>query len=67
MATNICSKSRIKFVTVKELAEELSTSVQQIYKILKNYEMEQCIKKIGTAGIRIEKEKFYEILEQIYR
>lgn len=67
MATNICSRTRTKYSTVKELAEELSTSVQQIYKILKNYEMEQCIKKIGTVGIRINKERFYEILERVYR
>lgn len=67
MATNICSRTRTKFVTVKELAEELGCTVQQIYKILKRSEMESCKKKIGTAGIRIDKEEFYRIMEQIYR
>ncbi len=67
MATNICSRTRTKFSTVKELAEELSTSVQQIYKVLKKKEMENCIKKIGPVGIRVDKEEFYRILEQIYR
>ena len=67
MATNICSRTRTKFTTVKELAEELSTSVQQIYKILKRKEMQEAIKKIGTAGVRIDKEKFYTVLDQIYR
>lgn len=67
MATNLCSKIRTKFVTVKELAEELSTSKQQIYKILKEPAMEQVIKRIGTTGVRVEKEKFYEILDKIYR
>lgn len=67
MATNVCSRTRTKFITVKELAEELSTSVQQIYKILKRKEMDKCIKKIGTVGIRVDKEEFYRILEQIYR
>ena len=67
MATNLCSRTRPKFATVKELAEELSTSVQQIYKILKEPAMEQVVKRIGTAGVRIDKEKFYEILNQIYR
>ena len=67
MATNICSRTRTKYSTVKELAEELSTTVQQIYRILKEPAMEICIKKIGPAGIRVDKEKFYTIMEQIYR
>ena len=67
MATNLCSKTRTKYAPVKELAEELSVTAQQIYKILKEPAMEECIKRVGTAGIRIEKEKFYTILEQIYR
>lgn len=67
MATNVCSKSRTKLSTVKEIAEELGCCVQQIYKTLKRPEMESCIRRIGTAGVRIDKEKFYEIMEQIYR
>ena len=67
MATNICSRTRTKFATVKETAEELNTTVQQIYRILKRNEMQKCIKRIGTAGIRIDKESFYIILEQIFR
>lgn len=67
MATNICSRTRVKFVTVKELAEELNCCVQQVYKTLKRPEMESCKKKIGTAGVRINKEEFYRIQEQIYR
>ena len=67
MATNICSRTRTKYVTVKELAEELGCCVQQIYKIMKRPEMETAKKKIGTAGIRIDKDEFYRILEQIYR
>ena len=66
MATNMLSKKRIKYVAVKELAEELSTTVQQIYRILKLPEMQVATKKIGTAGVRVDKEKFYEILDQIY-
>lgn len=67
MATNICSRRRTKFVTVKELSEELGCTVQQIYKILKRPEMQNCKNKIGTAGIRIDKDEFYRIMEQIYR
>lgn len=67
MATNLCSRSRTKYCTVKELAEELGCCVQQIYKILKRPEMETAKKKIGTAGVRIDKEEFYRVMEQIYR
>lgn len=67
MATNICSRTRRKFSPVKELAEELSTTVQQIYRILKEPAMEVVVQKIGKSAIRVDKEKFYEILGQIYR
>lgn len=67
MSTNICSRKRTQYATVKELAEELSTTVQQVYRTLKRPEMESCKKKIGTAGVRVDKEEFYRIMEQIYR
>lgn len=67
MATNVCSRTRTKYSTAKELAEELGCCVQQIYKTLKRTEMQSCVKKIGTAGVRIDKEEFYRIMEQIYR
>lgn len=67
MATNICSRKRTKFCTVKELAEELATTPKQIYQILKEPAMQEVVQKIGKAGIRVKKERFYEILSQIYR
>lgn len=67
MATNICSKSRPKYSAVKEIAEELGCCVQQIYKTLKKPELEPCIKKIGAKGVRVDKEEYYRITEQIYR
>lgn len=67
MATNILSKKRTKYVTAKELAEELSTTTMQIYRIFKRPEMQEALIKIGEKAVRADKEKFYEILEQIYR
>lgn len=67
MATNMLSKKRTKYVTAKELAEELSTSLQQIYRIFKRPEMQEALIKIGEKAVRADKEKFYKILEQIYR
>ncbi len=66
MSTNICSRTRTKYVTVKEIAEELDCCVQQIYRTIKRPEMQDCVKKIGTAGVRIDKDKFYKTMEQIY-
>ena len=67
MATNMLSKKRTKYATAKELAEELSISLQQIYRIFKRPEMQVAIVKIGEKAVRADKEKFYQILEQIYR
>jgi len=67
MATNVCSRTRTNWVTAKDISEELGCCVQQIYKIIKREEMQEAIKKIGTKGTRIDKERFYTILEQIYR
>lgn len=67
MATNILSKKRTKYVTAKELAEELNTSLMQIYRIFKRPEMQVAIVKVGDKAVRADKEKFYEILKQIYR
>lgn len=67
MSTNLCSRTRTKYSTVKELAEELSTTVQQIYRILKEPAMRSCSIKIGKVGVRVNKEEFYKTMEQIYR
>lgn len=67
MATNICSRKRTKYATAKELAEELNTSLQQVYRIFKRPEMQEAVIKIGEKAVRVDKDKFYEILQQIYR
>jgi predicted DNA-binding transcriptional regulator YafY len=67
MATNILSKKRTKYVTAKELAEELSTTTMQIYRIFKRPEMQGVLIKIGEKSMRADKDQFYEILKQIYR
>ena len=67
MATNMLSKTRRQFCTVKTIAEELDVKVQGIYRILKNPAMSECVQKIGPAGIRIDKEKFYDLLGKVYR
>lgn len=46
MATNLCSRTRTQYIKVKDLAEELSVTVQQIYKEIKRPEFSTCIKKL---------------------
>lgn len=65
--TNTLSKKRTRYTTAKELSEELVTSVQQIYRILKRPEMKDAIVKLGEKSVRVNKDMFYQILEQIYR
>lgn len=67
MATNCLSKTRRKFATVKEIAEQYSVTVQDIYKKLKLPIFEEAIIKIGNRGIRVDQDKYYEILERTYR
>lgn len=67
MATNLCSRSRIQYIKVKDLAKELDVTVQQIYKEIKRPEMATCVKKVGSAGIRIDKQEYYRVAAQIYR
>ena len=67
MATNLCSSSRTQYIKVKDLAEELSVTVQQIYKEIKKPEFSRCVKKIGSVGIRIDKQEYYRVAAQIYR
>ena len=67
MATNLCSRTRTQYVKVKDLAEELNVTVQQIYKELKRSEFATCVKKVGSAGIRIDKQEYYRVAAQIYR
>lgn len=67
MATNICSRSRRNFISVKKLAEQYDVTRQDIYAKLKLPEFAETIVKIGDRGIRVDQDKYYEILTQVYR
>ena len=66
MATNICSRTRTQYVKPKELIEQLQICKTRMYEILKMPEMKEAIQKTGEKGIRVNKEKFFEILEKLY-
>lgn len=64
---NLYVRSRKKYTRVKDIAEELAVTPQQIYKILRRPEMETAVIKVGKNCIRLDKDEFYRIMEQIYR
>lgn len=66
MATNICSRKRRNFVKPVELREELQVGKTRIYELLKKPEMKEAVIKTGEKGLRVDKDKFFEILEKLY-
>lgn len=64
--TKLQQKARIKYVTPKEFADQYSISKAQVYNILKRPEMEEAIIKIGEKGIRINLDRAFEIMQQIF-
>ncbi len=67
MATNILSRTRRKFVKVKDFAEQYDMSDKTVYQMIKNPIFEEAVKKIGNRGIRLDEEKMVSIMEQYYR
>lgn len=67
MATNILSKTRRKFIKVKDFAEQYDMSDKTVYQMLKNPIFNEAIKKIGNRGIRLDEQKMISIMEQYYR
>lgn len=65
MATNILSKSRTKYVTPKQLAEQYDISKAQIYKLLNMPIFETAIFKLGK-NIRVNQDLFYEISKKYF-
>lgn len=66
-ATRLQEKARKKYITVKDFQEQYSLSKTQAYKILAMPEMEEVKIKIGEKGIRIDLDRAFEIMQQIFR
>jgi hypothetical protein len=66
MATNICSRTRTQYVKPMELKEQLQIGKTRLYELLKMPEMQEAIQKTGEKGIRVNKDKFFEILDKLY-
>ena len=65
--TKLQQRARIKYVTVKEFQEQYSLSKAQSYNILNKPEMLEAVIKIGEKGIRVNLDKAFEIMQQIFR
>lgn len=68
MATNVCSRSRRKFIKVKTFAEQYDMSEKTVYKMIKNNPIfEPAIMKIGEKGVRVDQDMMFDIMQQYYR
>lgn len=65
-ATRLQEKARAKYVTPKQFQEQYSLSKTQTYKILAMPEMEEAIAKTGVKNIRVNLDKAFEIMQQIF-
>ena len=65
-ATLLQQKARAKYVTVKEFQNQYSMSKAQAYKILAMPELEEAIIKTGEKSIRVNLDKAFEIMQQIF-
>lgn len=65
-ATKLQEKARKKYVSVKDFQEQYSLSKSQAYKILAMPEMQEAIQKMGKKLIRIDLDRAFEIMQQIF-
>lgn len=64
--TRLQEKARIKYVTAKEFQQQYSLSKAQTYRILSRPEMQEAIIKVGNKAIRINLDRAFEIMQQIF-
>ena len=66
MATNCLSRTRRKFVKPIVISEQYDIGKTKLYSMFKMSEFQEAIIKTGEHSIRVDQDKFYEILEKIY-
>lgn len=65
--TKLSEKARVKYVTAKEFQKQYSLSKSQAYKILAMPEMKEAIARTGTRNKKVNLDKAFEIMQQIFR
>lgn len=66
MATNILSKSRAKYITPKELAEQYSLSKAQVYKLLAMPIFKEAVHRPSEKLIRINQDLIYDLMNKYF-
>lgn len=64
MATNMCSRTKPKYVKPMELAETYSLSKAMVYKLLAMPIFKDAIFKPTEKSIRVDADKAHEIMKQ---
>lgn len=59
-------RARVKYVTVKEFQEQYSLSRPQAYKILAMPEMQEAVIKTGEKSKRVNLDRAFEIMCQLF-
>jgi hypothetical protein len=64
--TILQEKARKKYVTVKQFGEQYSLSKAHAYRLLSRPEFKEAVIKIGDAGIRVDLDKAFEIMQMLF-
>lgn len=64
--TKLQEKARIKYITPKQFQEQYQLSRSQTYKILARPEMQEAIIKVGEKSRRINIDRAFELMQQIF-
>ena len=65
--TLLQEKARKKYVTVKEFQNQYDLSKTQAYAILQRPELAEAKIKVGEKAIRVDLDRAFEIMQQIFR
>ena len=65
--TRLQEKARKKYVKPRQFAEQYDISKSQLYRILNMQEFQEAIIKVGEKTKRIDIDKAFEIMQQVFR
>lgn len=60
-------RSRRNFIKPAKIAEQYDIGKTKLYEMLKNPVFSEAVIKVGEDSIRVDQDKFYEVLTQYYR
>ena len=65
--TRLQEKARKKYVKPRQFAEQYDISKSQLYRILNMQEFQEAIIKVGAKTKRINVDRAFEIMQQVFR